>query len=94
MILRKELFWEYDVSKLGLEKDQRTIIPRVLERGTLNEWKEILNLYGREKVQEVLLSTPYLGKKSLNFASFVFDIPIEKFRCYTQKQLNRAHWDF
>jgi len=94
MLLRKELFWEYDVTKLDLERDYRTIIPRVLERGTWDDWKESMQIYGKAKIQEVLLQTRYLNEKSLHFAAFLFDTPIENFTCYGLKQLNRAHWNY
>ena len=94
MILRKELFWEYDVAQLDLQRDASTIIPRVLERGTLNDWKETMDFYGGDSILNTLLKTRYLKNKSLNFASFLFDTPVENFLCYTQKQLNRTHWNF
>lgn len=91
MILRKELSWEYDVDAIDMDKNIQTIVPRVLERGTYHGWKEILRYYGKEKIIETLLNTRYLNDKALHFAAFIFDLPLEKFRCFTEKQLNRQH---
>ena len=94
MILRQELFWEYDLKEMDTDTHASTVIPRVLERGTFTDWNEIRKYYGDEKIKTVLLQVRYLNNKSLHFVSNFYDIPLENFRCYTQKQLNLTHWNF
>ena len=50
MNLSKEIFWDVDYSKLDYEKSANWVICRVLDRGSLNDWKEIKANYGVEKI--------------------------------------------
>jgi hypothetical protein len=94
MVLRKNLFWEYDVDTMDMDENKFTIIPRVLERGMFEDWQYIRSYYGDEVIKEILLKQRYIDKVSLNFVSKFYQIPEEQFRCYTQRQLNLPHWDY
>jgi hypothetical protein len=94
MILRQELFGEYDISQMEMTAEAATIIPRVLERGTFDDWNEIRNFYGYEVVKKILLQVRYLSNKALHFAASFYNLSPEKFRLYTQKQLNHIHWTY
>ncbi|MEQ7801811.1 plasmid maintenance system antidote protein [Pedobacter sp. ASV1-7] len=72
-VIRKILFWDTDISKIDWQKQYRSVIQRIFERGNDQEKKEILNFYGEEKVKEVTgrssvsgNSLPVLGHKKLN----------------------------
>jgi plasmid maintenance system antidote protein VapI len=52
-ILRKGLFWDSDMDKIDWQKQYKAVIKRVFERGNDDEKKEILNFYGKEKVEAV-----------------------------------------
>ncbi|MEQ7801814.1 hypothetical protein ABDJ41_18610 [Pedobacter sp. ASV1-7] len=52
-VIRKILFWDTDISKIDWQKQYKSVIQRVFERGNTQEKKEILNFYGKEKVKEV-----------------------------------------
>jgi len=52
-LLRKSLFWDTDVEKLDWQKQHKSIIKRIFERGDDQEKKVILDFYGKEKVKEV-----------------------------------------
>jgi len=67
---RKILFWDTNMDKLNWETQKEAIIKRVFQRGNSEEFSEILNFYGMQKVQSVL--KPFLSeypafKESLNF---------------------------
>lgn len=71
--IRKILFWDTDINKIDWQKQYKSVIQRVFERGNDQEKKEILNFYGKEKVKEVTgrssvtnNSLPVLGHKKLN----------------------------
>lgn len=52
-LLRKSLFWDTDIEKLDWQKQYKTIIKRIFERGDDQEKKVILDFYGSEKIKEV-----------------------------------------
>lgn len=91
---RKETFWDYDIGTINMEQNAPFIISRILMNGSWEEWKEVLKYYGEEEVKRNLLNTRYLDNKSLSYASFIFNVPKEKFRCYTLKQLSPPLWDY
>ncbi|QLH33695.1 MAG: hypothetical protein HWD62_15950 [Cyclobacteriaceae bacterium] len=47
--INPSLLWEYDLDTFNYDKSYKIVIERVLERGHLNEWREILKYYGEEK---------------------------------------------
>lgn len=55
--LRKSLFWDTDVSKINWDRQYRTIIQRVYERGNEAEKKELEAFYGLPKIRTALHST-------------------------------------
>ena len=54
--LRPVLFWDTNMEKINWEKQKRAVIKRIFERGNDIEKKEIVRFYGRERVDDVLLS--------------------------------------
>lgn len=55
-LLRKVLFWDTNIEKINWEKQKRSVIKRVFERGNEVEKKEITRFYGKECINEVLLT--------------------------------------
>lgn len=53
-LFRKALFWDTDMSKLDWERQYKSIIKRIFERGDSREKQAILNFYGKDKVKEVV----------------------------------------
>ena len=64
------LLWEYDLNTFHWDKSYKIVIERVLERGNLNEWREILRVYGREKILETIKWSAQLKEKEKEFSSF------------------------
>lgn len=52
--LRSALFWDTKMEKIGWEKQKKSVIKRVFERGNEIEKKEIIRFYGKESVNEIL----------------------------------------
>jgi len=92
--LTKSLFWDVDYGKLDFKIHAPFITERVLNRGSLEDFRAILKYYGKEELKKIALNIRYLDKKSLHFCSAFFNEPLENFRCYIQKQLNQTHWDY
>jgi len=92
--LSRTLFWDCDPDKVDTEKHAEMIVEKVLNRGTLDEFKTIVKFYGKPKLSEFVVNYRYMDNILLSFCSAYFNIPKEKFRCYTQKQLKVTHWDY
>lgn len=94
MNLNKALFWDTDINKIDFNKNARSIIERVVSRGTLKDWFEIKNYYGLEKIKKEVTQIRFLDKITLNFLSKYFKIPKSKFRCYNTKPYIKKLWNY
>ena len=88
------LFWDVNKEKLDWEKDARYIIERIAYLGDFKDWLIIREVYGSERIRDVILNMRYLDEKSTNYYAELFRLPLEKFRCYRLRQLNRIPFPF
>jgi hypothetical protein len=77
------LFW--DVNEIEWERDAEWLIERVVELGTLDDFRNIIAFYGYETVKTTLLKSLRLSVRDLHFCSVYFDIDKSRFACYTKK---------
>jgi hypothetical protein len=66
-LIRKHLLWEYDWEEVDFSRLAAVVIERVIERGTPDEWQEIVNFYGVEKILLVAEKSSRLDRKNKNF---------------------------
>jgi plasmid maintenance system antidote protein VapI len=52
-VFRKALFWDTDISRIDWEKQYKSVIQRVFERGNNQEKQEIVRFYGHGKIKAV-----------------------------------------
>mgnify|MGYP007079515753 CR=1 FL=1 len=88
------LFWDVDRKTIKLEKHQAWLVKRVLEKGTLNDWKILQNLLNRDQLKATVKGLKNLEKKAASFACAVLEIEPEELRCYTEKQSLSTHWSY
>ena len=62
------LLWEYDLSTFNYEKSYKIVIDRILLRGTIPDWKEMVRFYPMEKILETIDWTKQIGKREKDFA--------------------------
>ena len=91
--VRPSLLWEYDLSNFDWQQMRNEVVQRVLERGRMDDFYAILNLYGLEGVKAALREIPYMNDKDMNFACVAFDLRKEELKCYTRKQSMPLHWN-
>ena len=72
MDLPKKLFWDVKFDSIDWDQNAPFVIRRVSQRGTLNDWNQIVAHYGLEKVKEELLKTRFLDNRSLSLFSLLF----------------------
>ena len=51
---RPALFWDTSLERIDWNRQKKSVIKRVFERGNFTEKKEILNYYGRDTIKKVL----------------------------------------
>ena len=88
------LFRDVDETKFDYQRHAGHIIPRVFMRGRVDDIKQVLRYYGRDKVKEELLKTRYLDKMTLAFSAGLFNLKKEDFRCYKLSQSTPQHWNY
>ncbi len=92
--LAKRIFWDVNFDAIDYEEKWKFVIERVFDRGDIEDIRQVRRYYGDEKVIKALTTAMYLFDETINFCSAIFEIPKEKFRCYTLKQLNPVHSGF
>ena len=91
--LDKGLFWDWRYHDIDWQKSYRSIIERVLERGTKQECEEIVRFYGKRKITVALKDEiKYLPDYIIDSVSSYFNIRKEDMACYTRKQLRKGYW--
>lgn len=92
MLLARELFWDTNYEKINWEENYRWIICRVLEYGTMEDWHAIRDHYGDAKIIEAAVNARSLSIKTLHFIHHIFDVPLERFRCYNSMLSDPIRW--
>lgn len=69
-IINTALLWEYDLETFDYRKSYKIVIERVLERGNLEEWKEMKTLYSEAQILETIDWSAQLEKRDKEFSRF------------------------
>ncbi|MEP6700712.1 MAG: hypothetical protein ABJA85_05330 [Bacteroidota bacterium] len=69
-IINPALLWEYDLDTFNYTKSYKIVIEWVLERGNLEEWKEMVRLYSKEQILETIEWSAQLDKRDKEFSKF------------------------
>lgn len=91
-LLSKHLFWDIDPNVLEWERSKKTIIERVIERGSLEEWVCIVKVYTLEGIVNTAKTFRSMSPIDLNFIATISNTPKEEFRCYNTRLLTGQHW--
>ncbi len=92
--LSKGLFWDVDFENIDWERNAPYVVQRVLDKGSWENFKTILEYYGKSRIKEIIIKLRYMDKRTLHFCSVYFIIPLNEFRCYNIRQSSRIHWDY
>lgn len=69
---RASLFWDIDKSKLDFEANAVHIIEKAINKGTWEDFKLVLDYYGREMVAKTVKNLRYMDKRTLHFSGNYF----------------------
>jgi len=92
--LTKSLFWDVNIEDIDVEIHSLFIVERILTRGTLVDFRALIDNYGVDKLKSFVVEIKNLDERTLSFCSVYFSIPKSKFRCYNFKQSNQTHWNY
>jgi hypothetical protein len=91
--LYKGLFWDFNYEQINWQKSYLTVMERVMERGTDDEWQELINFYGKEKVVRALKNEiKYMPDFAIEKACKYFKLKKEELVCYKRIQSKQQHW--
>jgi hypothetical protein len=69
-IINPALLWEYNLDTFNYEKSYKIVIERVLERGNLEEWREMARIYTKEQILETIEWSRQLARRDKEFSKF------------------------
>ena len=69
-IINTALLWEYDLETFNYIKSYKIVIERVLERGNLQEWQEMVRHYSRNQILETIDWSAQLQERDKDFSKF------------------------
>ena len=85
-ILDKRLFWDVHYDKIDYDKYPGWVIVRVFERGDIPDIKQVRRYYGDKLIKKEIVKAKYIEFETMQFLSAIYQIPKQKFLCYTEKQ--------
>lgn len=91
--VRQTLLWEYRMDEFDWQNMRNVVVQRVVERGRMQDFYAILNLYGLKGVKEAIKSIPYLNPKDQTFVCNIFNIKKEDLTCYRKTLSQQQHWN-
>jgi hypothetical protein len=63
--LVKKLFWDADKEKLDADLHKKSIVERVINYGTLTEWKWLSSVYGKDIVLNIVSKKDKFSRKNI-----------------------------
>ena len=91
--MSKILFWDIDVEEADMDKYPAHFIQRVLEYGTMDDWRLLRSYYGLPKIVEECKQLRTLDPVCLSYICAISHTNPEDYRCYHFKQSNPTPWN-
>jgi hypothetical protein len=61
------LFWDMDTTRLDMEYSYQLVIERVIQLGTLEQWRDAQQYYGKERFLEVAAASKQISQRERQF---------------------------
>ena len=90
--LTPSLFWDVNRDEVDDEKHRRFIMQRVLERGTIDDWRLTKKHYSLPLIVAEAQQMRSLEPRALAFIACLGRVDESSFRCSALKQSHQKHW--
>ena len=90
--LTPSLFWDVNRDEVDDDRHRRFIMQRVLERGTMNDWRLTKRRYSLPLIVAEAQQMRSLEPRALAFIACLGDVDESSFRCSALKQSHQRHW--
>ncbi len=84
--LSRRAFWDVDLKRLDFDRYPAFTIIRAMERGTLNDIREVIRYYGRDKVKSILIDADRLLPRAQVISRRLFHLHNSDYKCSTGTQ--------
>ena len=91
--LNQRLFWDTDARNFNIDESAAWIIQRVLEYGTMKDWKIIEDHFGIDRIVSYAQTLRTLDPVALSFLCFISGTKKEDYRCYHFAQSFPTLWN-
>lgn len=72
-IINPALLWEYDLETFNYKKSYKIVIERILQMGSIEEWRNMVKFYTREQILETIDWSAQLDERDKEFSRFFLD---------------------
>ena len=87
------LWWDWDYEKMNFRKARIPVIARIIEKGTKEEYDEMVRFYGLDLVLHTLKhDIRFLADFAIEDACNYFSLQKEEIRCYIEKRSRPNFW--
>lgn len=83
------LFWDIDREHMDVENHSAGLIQRVLEYGTLQDWRLTRDYYGMDRIVADCKRLRTLDPMALSFICAMSNTKKEEYRCYQVGQVSK-----
>lgn len=90
----ENLFWDVRFEDIDFQKHAPYVIQRILEYGADQDWRQLVSIYGLNRIGEVAMNLRSLEPRAMSFIAAITHHPKEDFRCYTLRQSNQQPWNY
>ncbi len=87
------LFWDVDRDHMDTELHSAGLIQRVLEYGTLQDWRLTRDYYGMDRIVADCKSLRTLDPMALSFICAMSNTKKEDYRCYQFRLSTQTLWN-
>ena len=72
----KPLFWSYNFSDIDPQEEKKTVIVQIINYGDLDQWKWIINYYGKNTIKKTLKEVPAseIKPRTRRLLSLIFNL--------------------
>ena len=79
-------FWDVPLKSIDYEKHKDFIIERILQYGGFDGIQWIFKNYDRQSIEQVVMNSRSLSRRTAHFWAVYFSIPISNIRCLSRQR--------